>query len=365
MRVPDGFVLTADAFRLHLREASLTEWIDRTLAGLDARDVRAAGRGRARRFGRGCGKPRSLRPWFPRSTAAYAELSRRYGETATDVAVRSSATAEDLPGASFAGQHETYLNVRGTGRPGRRHPGLLRLAVYRPGHRLSHASTASPTARWRCRSGVQKMVRSDLGSAGVIFTLDTESGFRDVVLITGAWGIAESLVQGRVAPDEFWMHKPTLRAGFRSILRRERGTKAVKLVYAEGGLRAVREVRVPEADRRRFVLTDDELLTLARWALAIEEHYSGGRRAAHARWTSSGRVMARAASCSSCRPGRRPCTPARSGARLELFRRQGSGPRPAHRQERGTAGGHRSGTPGARTRRSCPWFRPARCWWRG
>jgi pyruvate,water dikinase len=122
--------------------------------------------------------------------------------------------------------------------------------------------------------GVQKMVRSDLGSAGVIFTLDTESGFRDVILVTGAWGLGETLVQGRVRPDEFWVHKPTLRAGFRALVRREIGDKAVKLVYGPGDEVPIREIPVPAADRRRPVLTDDEVLTLARWALAIEAHYS-------------------------------------------------------------------------------------------
>jgi pyruvate,water dikinase len=126
--------------------------------------------------------------------------------------------------------------------------------------------------------GVQKMVRSDLASAGVIFTLDTESGFSDVVLVTGSWGIAETVVQGRVSPDEFWVHKPTLRAGFKPLLRRERGGKAVKLVYGDGG-RAVKEIRVSAADRLRFVLEEAEVLQLARWALVIEDHYS--ERAGH------------------------------------------------------------------------------------
>jgi pyruvate,water dikinase len=322
VRVPDGFVLTADAFRLHLREANLTEWIEQTLARVDVRDVRAlaeAGQSIRARV-REAPIPKAL---IPAVTEAYAELSRRYGDAATDVAVRSSATAEDLPGASFAGQHETYLNIRGMAAldPAIRacFASLFtdRAIVYRTEHGFAHRDVALSV-------GVQKMVRSDLGSAGVIFTLDTESGFRDVVLITGAWGIAESLVQGRVAPDEFWIHKPTLRAGFRSILRRERGTKAVKLVYAESGLRTVREVRVPEADRLRFVLSDDELLTLARWSLAIEEHYSavaGRPTPMDIEWARDGQsgdlfiVQARPETVHA----------GRAGARLELFRRQGPG----------------------------------------
>jgi pyruvate, water dikinase len=322
VRVPEGFVLTADAFRLHLREAGLTEWIAQTLSQVDCRDVRAlAEAGQAIRARvREAPLPPAL---VPAVAAAYAELSAHYGENATDVAVRSSATAEDLPGASFAGQHETYLNIRGL-------PALDgairacfaslftdRAIVYRTDKGFAHSQVALSV-------GVQKMVRSDLGSAGVLFTLDTESGFRDVVLITGAWGIAESLVQGRVVPDEYWIHKPTLRSGFRSILRRECGTKAVKLVYAEGGLRAVREVRVSEADRRRFVLSDDDLITLARWALAIEEHYSlraGRPTPMDIEWARDGRtgelfiVQARPETVHA----------GKTGTRLELFRRKGTG----------------------------------------
>jgi pyruvate,water dikinase len=322
VRVPDGFVLTADAFRLHLREANLTEWIERTLERLDVRDVRAlaeAGQSIRTRV-REAPLPTAL---VPAVTEAYAAMSRRYGEAATDVAVRSSATAEDLPGASFAGQHETYLNVRGIAALDAAIRACFaslftdRAIVYRSEHGFAHGEVALSV-------GVQKMVRSDLGSAGVIFTLDTESGFRDVVLITGTWGIAESLVQGRVAPDEFWIHKPTLRAGFRSIIRRERGTKAVKLIYAESGLRTVREVRVPDADRLRFVLTDDELLVLARWSLAIEEHYSTlacKPTPMDIEWARDGQsgelyiVQARPETVHA----------RRSGTRLELFRRQGTG----------------------------------------
>ncbi len=322
VRVPQGFVLTADAFRLHLGEAGLTEWIDRTLAGVDIRDVRAlaqAGQAIRTRIAE-APLPSEL---VPAVAAAYADLSGRYGESATDVAVRSSATAEDLPGASFAGQHETYLNVRGL-------PALDaavrkcfaslytdRAIVYRSEKGFVHSKVALSV-------GVQKMVRSDLGAAGVIFTLDTESGFRDVVLITGAWGIAETLVQGRVAPDEFWIHKPTLRAGFRSILRRERGTKAIKLVYAEGNQRAVREVEVAEADRRRLVLEDDELLTLARWALAIEDHYSevaGHPTPMDIEWARDG--QSGALFIVQARP--ETVHAGKTGTRLELFRRKGAG----------------------------------------
>ncbi|HEX6107564.1 MAG TPA: phosphoenolpyruvate synthase [Gemmatimonadales bacterium] len=272
VRVPQGFALTAAAFRLHLVEAGLEETIYQELDRLDVTDVTALAAA-ARSI-----RERVAAAPLPEVVAraledAYASLSRLYGEDATDVAVRSSATAEDLPTASFAGQQETYLNVRGRAALDTAVRACLaslftdRAIVYRVRNGFPHRQVALSV-------GVQKMVRSDLGSAGVIFTLDTESGFRDVVLVTGSWGLGETVVQGRVRPDEFWVHKPTLRSGHRPILRREIAEKSVKLVYAEGGSKAVREVRVPAADRRRAVLNDDEVLTLSRWALAIEDHYS-------------------------------------------------------------------------------------------
>ncbi len=272
VRVPSGFAVTAEAFWLHLSEAGLEDLIYPILRRTDVRDVAAlevAGR-QIRSLIRGAPLPRRV---TSQVVSAYDALSRESDEEETDVAVRSSATAEDLPTASFAGQQESYLNVRGRGN-------LLaavrdcmaslftdRAIVYREEGGFDHRKVALSV-------GVQKMVRSDLASAGVIFTLDTETGFRDVVLITGAWGLGESLVQGRVDPDEFWVHKPTLRAGFRPILRRECGAKAIKLEYGDGPRGAIRERRVPADQRRRLVLSDDEVLGLARSALAVEEHYS-------------------------------------------------------------------------------------------
>jgi len=272
VRVPDGFVLTADAFRHHLREARLDGEIYAALDHLDVRDVTALAR-----VARGIRERIQAAP-LPaaierEALEAYDELSRQYGEPATDVAVRSSATAEDLPGASFAGQHETYLNVRGRARLVDAIRACMaslftdRAIVYRHERGFAHRGVALSV-------GVQKMVRSDRASAGVIFTLDTETGFRDVVEITGAWGLGETVVQGRVNPDEFTVHKPTLAQGFRPILRRDPGDKAVKLVYAEGGGRSTREVRVPGRARRALILDDDEILQLATWAVAIEDHYS-------------------------------------------------------------------------------------------
>jgi pyruvate,water dikinase len=269
VRVPDGFAITADAFRRHLTENGLDAEIYDALDRVDATDVAALAR-----TAQGI-RERIAHAPLPRDIeaavlAAYDALSDQSREPATDVAVRSSATAEDLPGASFAGQHESYLDVRG-------HAALVdavracmaslfteRAIVYRRERGYAHRAVALSV-------GVQKMVRSDLACAGVIFTLDTESGFRDVVEITGAWGLGETVVKGRVNPDEYTVHKPTLAAGFRPILQRTAGDKDRKLVYAPGG--ATVEALVADADRHRLVLGDDEVLALARWAVAIEAHH--------------------------------------------------------------------------------------------
>jgi pyruvate, water dikinase len=270
--VPFGFAITADAFRLHLREAGLDEVIYRELDQIQIEDVNALA---------SCAssiRTRIARAPLPSDvaaqlSAAYEQLSSHYREVEADVAVRSSATAEDLPTASFAGQQETFLNIRGLQALDRAVRGCMaslftdRAIVYRSQRGIFHRDVALSV-------GVQKMVRSDLDSAGVIFTLDTESGFRDVVLITGAWGLGETVVQGRVRPDEFWVHKPTLRQGHRSIIRREISDKALKLVYSDDSARTVREIRVPRRERLQPVLGDDDVLTLAQWALVIEDHYS-------------------------------------------------------------------------------------------
>lgn len=272
VRVPGGFAVTADAFRLHLRANGLEEPIYSALARLDVHDVTALAReGHAiRERVRAAPLPSDLEDEIRR---AYAALSREHGEAETDVAVRSSATAEDLPDASFAGQQETYLNVVGADRLVARVRDCMaslftnRAIVYRAERGFEHRAVALSV-------GVQKMVRSDLGAAGVIFTLDTETGFRDVVVVTSAYGLGETVVQGRVNPDEHWVHKPTLARGFRPIVRRERGEKAAKLVYSSGRSLETEEVRVSRADRERFALTDDEVLELARAAVRIESHYS-------------------------------------------------------------------------------------------
>lgn len=271
VQVPHGFALTVEAFHMHIREAGLAAWIDSQLAGLDLQDT-------ARLAEAAAGIRRRIREApLPEVVAdavrsAYAGLCAGSG-TPLDVAVRSSATAEDLPAASFAGQHATYLNVSGEA-------ALLeavracmaslftdRAIVYRSEQGISHEGVGLSV-------GIQRMVRSDLGCAGVMFTLDTESGYRDAVVINGAWGLGETVVQGRVSPDEYWVHKPTALAGFRSIIRREAGDKLVKLVYGDGPHRTVKEVRVPVGDRLRLVLSDAEVLQLANWAMLIERHYS-------------------------------------------------------------------------------------------
>lgn len=272
VRVPDGFAITADAYRLHLERAGIAQEIYQRLDSLDFKDVGALARTGAevRKLIRQATLPPEI---VEQASAAYRELSRQSGESETDVAVRSSATAEDLPTASFAGQQETYLNVHGQADLVRAVVDCMaslftdRAIVYRCERGFRHRDVALSV-------GVQKMVRSDVGAAGVIFTLDTESGCRDVVLITGAWGLGETVVQGQVNPDEFLIHKPTLKAGFPSIVRRDLGQKAIQLVYAKGENKRVVQRRVSREQRGQFVLSNDEALALARWAVVIEEHYT-------------------------------------------------------------------------------------------
>jgi pyruvate,water dikinase len=271
IRVPNGFAVTADAYRHFLRAGGLTERLRDALRGLDTRnlpDLAERGR-RLREAILATPFPDDLRQEI---VEAYAALCREYGPD-TDTAVRSSATAEDLPTASFAGQQESFLNVRGE----RAVLDACRQCIaslftdraisYRVDRGFDHLAVALSV-------GVQKMVRSDLGAAGVLFTLDTESGFPDVVLINSAYGLGESVVKGRVDPDEFLVFKPTLKPGFQPILERAVGAKQEKMIYATRGGRSTRSVPVPLEDRGRLSLTDDEVLTLTRWGCLIEDHYS-------------------------------------------------------------------------------------------
>ena len=275
IRVPDGFATTAEAFRLFLRESQLEQRIHARLSALDVEDVKALAAAGA-----------EIRAWVvaaPLPAALEAEIREFHAWLRADapdeipVAVRSSATAEDLPDASFAGQQETYLNVVGVQAVLDRIRHVFaslyndRAIAYRVHKGFTHAEVA-------LSAGVQRMVRSDRGCAGVMFTMDTESGFRDVVFITASYGLGETVVQGAVNPDEFYVHKPMLAAGKFPIIRRSLGSKLIKMEFepaaqAGAGGRTVRTVDVADADRHRFSLTDEDVLELARYAVKIEQHY--------------------------------------------------------------------------------------------
>ena len=271
IRVPGGFATTADAFREFLEQDGLSGRIAARLRALDPEDVDALAR---------CGE--EIRGWIEAAElpkALQAEIAEAYrvltgGDETVSVAVRSSATAEDLPDASFAGQQETFLNIRGL-------PNVMaalrrvfaslyndRAISYRCHRGYDHAAVA-------LSAGVQRMARSDLGASGVLFTMDTESGFRDVVFVTASWGLGEMVVQGAVNPDEFYVHKPMLRAGKFPVIRRSLGSKLQKMIFGEQASagRSVRTLDNAEADRHRFCLSDEDVIELARFALRIEEHY--------------------------------------------------------------------------------------------
>ncbi len=272
VRVPNGFALTADAYRDALTAADAWAKLHTVLDGLDVTDVALLARqaAEARRIVYDAAGSTALR----RAVAmAYAALEAEYG-TDVAVAVRSSATAEDLPTASFAGQHESYLNITGADDVFEAcrlcFASLFtdRAIVYRVNNGFDHFKVFLSV-------GVMKMVRSDMASSGVIFTLDTESGFRDVVLITGAYGLGENVVQGKVDPDEFYVHKPTFLAGHRAVIRRSLGQKQSALRLAQGHVgSSTRDCVMTEAARSRFCIEDAEVLKLAGYAIRIEQHYS-------------------------------------------------------------------------------------------
>ncbi len=271
VKVPNGFAITADAYRGFLRATKLDQKIQEILQSLNTQDL-----GNLRQRGRHV-REAILAATLPAHlqqaiTEAYDRLSDGSHDL-VDVAVRSSATAEDLPDASFAGQQETYLNVQG-------HQALLdackrcfaslftdRAISYRVDKRFDHLKIALSI-------GVQRMVRSDLATSGVMFSIDTETGFKDAVLINASYGLGENVVQGAVNPDEYYVFKPTLNKGFRPILQKMMGSKEFKLIYDVGGGKMVKNVPVPPHDRARFAMSDDDILTLARWACLIEDHYS-------------------------------------------------------------------------------------------
>ena len=272
--VPNGFAVTATAYRFFMESAGLMEHIRDVLSDLDTSDMdNLSSKGKQVRT-------LIINAEFPDSLKhdivhAYHHLCKQYGPL-TDVAVRSSATAEDLPDASFAGQQETFLNIHGEQELldacKRCFASLFtnRAISYRVDKGFDHFSIALSI-------GVQKMVRSDLASSGVMFSIDTESGFKDAAFITAAWGLGENVVQGAVNPDEYYVFKPTLREGKRPIIGRELGEKAIKMIYSPDSRKPVKNVDVPQADREKYCLSDDEILTLARWATTIEDHYSARR----------------------------------------------------------------------------------------
>ena len=269
--VPNGFATTAHAYREFLQHENLADRINQALDVLDVEDVNALAKTGAQ-----------IRSWIietPFQPALDGAIETAFAQMIADnpemkVAVRSSATAEDLPDASFAGQQETFLNISGIEN--------VKLAIkevfaslfndraisYRVHQGFAHELVA-------LSAGIQRMVRSETGAAGVLFTMDTESGFRDVVFVTAAYGLGETVVQGAVNPDEFYVHKPTLEAGRPAILRRTRGSKLIKMVYADSSKpgRSVETVDVAPSERKVFCITDAEIESLARQALIIEKHY--------------------------------------------------------------------------------------------
>lgn len=270
VRVPNGFAIAATAYRDALTQAGAWDELRDLLTKVDKRRIsdltkRAAA---ARAIVYAATDQDSLRRQV---TEAYQQLEREYGANVA-VAVRSSATAEDLPTASFAGQHDSFLNIRGArdlfDACRRCFASLFtdRAISYRIDNGFDHFNVALSVA-------VMKMVRSDLAASGVIFTLDTESGFRDVVFVTGSYGLGENIVQGTVDPDEFYVHKPTFNSGHRAVLSRRLGSKQMRMVYARGRA-STRNVKTLQTDRTRFCISDKDVLELARCAIAVEKHYS-------------------------------------------------------------------------------------------
>ncbi|MCH8067142.1 MAG: phosphoenolpyruvate synthase [Nanoarchaeota archaeon] len=269
INIPNGFAVTAYAYRYLLKKAKIEKQIKQILKGLNTHNMQdLADRGRKVR-------ETILQADFPDEMVeaiakAYKKLCRQYGPN-TDVAVRSSATAEDLPDASFAGQQESYLNIKGE-------KALLeackkcfaslftdRAISYRVDKHFSHFKVALSI-------GVQKMVRSDLASSGVMFSIDTETGFRNAVLITGAYGLGENIVKGTVNPDQFYVFKPTLKKGFKPIISKKLGAKKIKMIYDKKAV--TKNIKVQESQRKNFCISDDEILKLAQWSVIIEDHYS-------------------------------------------------------------------------------------------
>jgi len=270
INIPDGFAVTAEAYKYFIRSNDLWTPIQKILSELDKSNVSDLKRkGKKIRTLILNGKmPKDLEEAIIK---AYSEMEEKYSKN-VDVAVRSSATAEDLPDASFAGQQETYLNIQGSKRVVNAVKSCFaslftdRAISYRIDKGFDHFSVYLSAA-------VQKMIRSDRASSGVMFTIDTETGFKNVVYITGSWGLGEYVVQGKVNPDEFYVFKPTLNKGFKSIISKKLGLKQQKLVYGNSPSKPTKGIRTPLQERQQFILNDEEILKLARWGILIEEHY--------------------------------------------------------------------------------------------
>jgi len=267
VNVPDGFAVTAEAYKITMEKAGTDKKIKQILSDLNTHDVKnLAERGeKIRKLIKETPLPKELEQEI---RIHYKEMGKRYGKD-PDVAVRSSATAEDLPDASFAGQQETYLNVRGEEELLEKTKECFaslftnRAISYREDKGFDHFSVYLSV-------GVQKMVRSDLASSGVMFSIDTESGFKDAVYVTGAYGLGENVVQGAVNPDQFYVFKPTLQWGLRPILEKKLGSKEKRMIYGKTG---TKQEKVTKEDQHKFVINDDEVLKLAYWAKVIEDHY--------------------------------------------------------------------------------------------
>jgi pyruvate,water dikinase len=269
--IPNGYAVTATAFRYFVEKSGVRKKVDAILADLNTKDI-----ANLQAKGKAC-RQAMLAADFPAELSeqikeGYRHLCLQYGE-GTDVAVRSSATAEDLPDASFAGQQETYLNISGDA-------ALLEackkcFASLFTDRAISYrADKGFDQFQVALSIGVQKMVRSDLACSGVMFSIDTESGFSDAVFVTASYGLGENIVQGAVNPDEYYVFKPTLRQGFKPIVQKTVGEKKIKMVYANDVKRPTKNVDVSPADQKKFVLSDEEILALARYAVTIEDHYS-------------------------------------------------------------------------------------------
>jgi pyruvate,water dikinase len=272
IRVPNGFVVTAYAYRYFIEKAGLQAFIEDELKGLDTKDIKELQkRGKTIR-------EKIIKAELPSEikneiAEGYINLSNAYHMEKADVAVRSSATAEDLPGASFAGEHETYLHIVGEENVFEAVKMAMaslwndRAISYRVDKGFNHFDIALSV-------GVQKMVRSDKGASGVMFSIDTESGFRGVVEIDASWGLGEMVVQGKVTPDSYLVFKPTLAQGFPSIIKKVVGSKETKMIYSQSKENPTKEVKVEEKERDIFVLSNEEIIILSRWAVEIENHYS-------------------------------------------------------------------------------------------